>query len=313
MIGSTPLVKINYMFNSRPNSIYAKLEYYNLTGSIKDRMARHIIEEAKKSHELKPYQPIVEATSGNTGIALSAIGSYYNHPVHIFMPDWVSKERKQLMQMYGANIHLVSREDGGFKKAIELADKLAEEIDGYRPNQFTSHKNIEAHYLTTGKEIINSIKNIGGFVSGIGTGGTIMGVGSRLKESDPTIKIYVLEPDTLPIISKGIDKGAHKIEGIGDDFIPDIVDVNMLDEIILINDNDAINMARIISNKFGIGVGISSGANLLAAIIAKENNERNIVTVFPDDNKKYLSTDLVKPIDHNPDFISNQIELIDYN
>lgn len=311
LIGFTPMIKIKYKYKNIENYIYVKLEYYNYTGSIKDRMAYYIINEAKYLGKLTAGMPIIEATSGNTGISLAALGALYNHPVHIFMPNWVSVERKKIMESYGAKIYLVSRSDGGFKKAIELANALALEIDGFRPDQFSNNDNVLAHYHTTGKEIIEEANNIGGFVTGIGTGGTAMGIIKRLKEFDKNIKLYVLEPDSLPIISKGIDIGKHKIEGIGDDFIPSIVDKDLIDEIILINDNDAINMARLLSIKLGLGVGISSGANFLASIIAAYDNEKNIVTVFPDDNKKYISTDLSKAIDKNMNFISNQIELID--
>lgn len=310
LIGFTPIIKINYKYKGIEKNIHVKLEYYNYTGSIKDRMAYYIINEAKNSGILKDNMPIIEATSGNTGISLAAIGALYNHPVHIFMPDWVSAERKQIIENYGAKIYLISRNDGGFKKAISLADDLAHKINGFRPNQFSNNDNILAHYYTTGKEILEEVNDIGGFVTGIGTGGTAMGIIKRLKETDKNIKLYILEPDTLPILSKGINTGSHKIEGIGDDFIPSIVDKDLIDKVILINDMDAINMARLLSTKLGLGVGISSGANFLASVLAAEENDKNIVTVFPDDNKKYISTDLSQEIDNNMDFISNQIELI---
>ncbi len=312
MIGNTPLIKINYKYKGKINSIYTKIEYYNFTGSIKDRMALYIIEKARRRGDLKDNQAIIEATSGNTGISLAALSSFYSYPIHIFMPDWVSVERRELMRLYGATIHLVSKEEGGFKKAIELADNLAKEIGGYRPNQFENTDNVEAHYLTTGKEIVDKVSNIGGFVSGIGTGGTLMGVGKLLKELDINTKIYAMEPDGLPLLSKGINIGSHKIEGIGDDFIPAIVNKDLIDEIIVINDMDAINMSRKIAKELGLGVGISSGANFIASIIAKDNNNRNIVTVFADDNKKYLSTDLSKEIDLGEHLISNSVELINY-
>jgi cysteine synthase A len=253
--------------------------------------------------------PIIEATSGNTGIAFSAIGSYYNHPVHIFMPDWVSKERINIMKMYGAHVYLVSKKDGGFIEAIRRADKLASEIGGFRPDQFNNIMNVDAHYSSTGLEIIESVDDINGFVSGIGTGGTLMGIGKRIKEKYPNARIIALEPKQLPILSKGISTGSHKIEGIGDDFIPNIVDKSIIDDIIEIDDEDAINMSRILSRKFGLGVGISSGANLLAAVMSGNNND-NIVTVFADDQKKYLSTDLRKKINKNKNLISNNIEIL---
>lgn len=307
LIGKTPMIKIYYSYKGNKKCTYAKLEFYNFTGSIKDRIVYYILKNAKEKKELKEHQPIVEATSGNTGISLAAIGSLFQHPVHIFMPDWVSYERRKIMELYGATIHLVSKDDGGFQKAIEKADLLAKEIDGYRPNQFCNNDNVLTHYETTGKEILNQIPNIDAFVSGIGTGGTLMGIAKRLKENNSHTKIYALEPDTLPILSQGKATGSHKIEGIGDDFVPVLVDRSFIDDVLLISDDDAINMSRLLSKRLGLGVGISSGANFLASCLIPE---ANIVTVFPDDNKKYLSTNLSKPVDLNPDFISNQIELL---
>mgnify|MGYP004514333993 FL=1 len=307
LIGNTPMIKITYKYKNKIKDMYAKLEYYNYTGSIKDRIADYIINESYKDGSLKKGMPIIEATSGNTGISFSALGRLYNHSVHIFMPDWVSSERINIMKMYGANVYLVSKEEGGFKECIKRADELSKKINGFRPNQFDNIKNIEAHYNTTGKEIINSLNNINGFVSGIGTGGTLMGVSKRLKEYDKNIKIIVIEPDKLPILSKGINEGSHKIEGIGDDFIPSLVDKDLIDKVIDICDDDAINMSRLLSRKFGLGVGISSGANFLGCVLSDLDN---VVTVFTDDMKKYLSTDLSKDINKDKNLISNNIELI---
>lgn len=324
-IGNTPMIKIKYKYKNRENYIYSKLEFYNLTGSIKDRVALYIIKKAYENGELVKEKEIVEATSGNTGISLSAIGAYFGNPVHIFMPDWVSKERLNLMKMYGAKVTLISKEQGGFKKALEEAKVYARDKNAFLSNQFENENNILAHYETTGKEIIEKLgKNIGGFVSGIGTGGTLMGVIKILKENNKSIKSYALEPDKMPLLSKNKIIENHKIEGIGDDFIPAIVNKELIDKIILINDDDAINMSRKLALNLGLGVGISSGANLIASCIAKEENEGNIVTVFPDDNKKYLSTDLGKNVENklddvignkdisNRDFISDKIELLDY-
>lgn len=309
LIGNTPMVKIKVKYEERIINIYAKLEYYNYAGSIKDRLAYYIINESKKDGSLKEGMPIVEATSGNTGISFAALGAYYGHPVHIFMPDWASKERINIMKLYGAKIYLVSKEEGGFKEAIKRADKLSREIDGFRPDQFRSMKNIETHYNTTGLEITNKLNKLDAFVSGIGTGGTLIGIAKRLREKFKDLKVIALEPDTLPIMTKGIYEGSHKIEGIGDDFIPDIVDMNMIDNIIPINDMDAINMSRILAKKLGLGVGISSGANLLASVISGYSN---VATIFADDFKKYLSTELTNNIDNNHDFISNRIEIVSY-
>ena len=313
VIGNTPMIKINYEYKGKQNYIYTKLEYFNITGSIKDRVAYYIIKNAKQRGDLKEGMPIVEATSGNTGISISALGAYYNHPVYIFMPDWASKERVELMKSFGANIILISREDGGFIKCVEEAKKLAKEKNGFLSNQFANIDNFKAHYETTGKEIIEQApEEIGGFVSGVGTGGTLMGTTARLKEKFENMKTIAIEPDKMPIISQGKILGQHKIEGIGDDFVPDLVDKSKIDEIILINDEDAINMSRKLSKELGLGVGISSGANLIGSVLISENIPDAVVTVFADDNKKYLSTDLSKEIDENKDFISNQIKLIDY-
>lgn len=312
-IGNTPLVKIKYKFKGKVNHIYAKLEAYNLTGSIKDRVAYYIIKRAYAEGKLKKGMTIVEATSGNTGISLAAMGAFFGNPVHIFMPNWVSKERLSLMQMYNATVTLISKEQGGFKRAILEAEKYAKQNNAFLSNQFENSDNVLAHYETTSKEIIDSLNgNISGFVSGIGTGGTLMGVAKRLKEANDKVKIYALEPDKMPLLSKNKVITNHKIEGIGDDFIPKIVDKKLIDKIIMINDDDAINMARKLALNVGLGVGISSGANMLASILVKEENDGNIVTVFPDDNKKYISTDLSKTIDNNEDFISNKVEILDY-
>lgn len=315
LIGNTPMIKIKYKYKTKEKHIYVKLEQYNLTGSIKDRLAKYIIEEEKKNNNLKDNMPIIEATSGNTGISFAALGTKYNHPVYIFMPNWASIERIKLMKLYGANIILVSKEQGGFRKCIELADALAKQINGYRPNQFSNYLNIECHYKYTAEEILNQLKdiNIEGFISGIGSGGTLMGISTKLKENYPNITISAVEPSNMPLLTNKQIIGQHKIEGIGDDFIPDLVDINIIDKVYDITDEDAINMAKLISIKLGLGVGISSGANLLGAILLNEEfNLTNTVTIFPDDNKKYLSTDLTKKLDLNQDLVSNQIELINY-
>lgn len=312
LIGNTPLIKIKYKYNGNTREVYIKLEHYNLTGSIKDRMAYYIIKQAYKSGLLKEGQTIVEATSGNTGISFCAIGNKFNNPVVIFMPDWVSVERKKIMEMYGAEVYLVSKEEGGFEKCISLADELSKKIGGFRPNQFSNIDNIIVHYKTTGEEIINSINDVGGFVSGIGTGGTLIGVGKRLKEVNSNIILCAVEPDKIPLLTKGKFIDNHKIDGIGDDFIPDLVDKKLIDRVFDINDLDAINMARLLCKKLGLGVGISSGANFLGSVLLNEENIGKVVSLFPDDNKKYLSTDLSKDLDNDSNFISNKIELISY-
>lgn len=311
IIGNTPMIKINYKYKGQSKQIFVKLEYYNLTGSIKDRVAFYMINNAKENGILKEKMPLIEATSGNTGISLSALGAYYKHPVYIYMPDWVSKERIQLMKSYGANVFLISKEDGGFLKCLEQAKELAQKINGLFTNQFSNKDNFLAHYETTGKEILTQISEpINGFVSGVGTGGTLMGIGQKLKEKYPNLIVTAIEPDKMPLISQGKILDQHKIEGIGDDFIPDLIDKNKINKILLINDDDAINMSRKLSKELGIGIGISSGANLLGGILLENDIHGNIVTIFPDDNKKYLSTELTNEIDLNPNFISNKVELL---
>ena len=312
LIGNTPMIKINYEYKGKISSIYAKLEYYNYTGSIKDRIAAYIIEKERENNNLKKGQAIVEVTSGNTGIAFSAIGALYGHDVHIFMPDWASIERRNLIEMYGAHVHLVSKEEGGFKKALELAEDFARENNAFRPLQFDNILNVEAQYNSTGQEIIDAVPHVNAFVSGIGTGGTLMGIGKRLKEHNPDSKIFALEPSTLSILKMGMEEGSHMIEGIGDDFIPGIVQKELIDEIVLIEDCDAINMSKIIAKEFGLGIGISSGANFLASVLM-DSDDYNIATVFADDNKKYITTKLSEKIDaDNPKLISNKIRLIDF-
>ena len=311
LVGNTPMIKIDYEYEGKKGSIFTKLEYYNYSGSIKDRIALYIIEKEKERGNLKDGQPIIEVTSGNTGIAFSAIGALFGHEVHIFMPDWVSLERRKLIQMYGAEVHLVSREDGGFKGALELVEDFAEEIGAYKPKQFDNELNFDAQYYTTGQEIIDEFPEVNAFVSGIGTGGTLMGIGKRIKDYNPEAKVFALEPSTLSILKMGMVEGSHMIEGIGDDFIPGIVDEELIDDIVLIHDYDAINMSKRIAQEFGLGIGISSGANFLASVIM-DNDELNIATVFPDDNKKYITTKLSEPVDEDPELESNKVKLIGF-
>lgn len=307
LIGNTPMVRIKYRYQNQENYVYAKLEYYNYTGSIKDRVAYYILKKSKELGLLKDGAPIVEATSGNTGISFAAIGALTHHPVHIFMPDWASLERVQIMRLYGAHVYLVSKEDGGFKEAIKRSLEFAKKVDGFLPRQFENSLNVDAHYFGTGEEIITQLPQVDTFVSGIGTGGTLMGVAKRLKEENKNIRIVALEPDKMPLLSGGKIIGNHKIEGIGDDFIPELVDSSFIDQVILIQDEDAINMSRLLAKKLGLGVGISSGANFLASVLS---GGKCVATVFADDFKKYLTTDLTKEIDSNSEFLSNQIELL---
>jgi cysteine synthase A len=319
LIGNTPLLKIDYLYKNIQQTIYAKAENFNLTGSIKDRMAYHIINKARQSGQLKDGCRIVEATSGNTGISFAAIGMAFGHPVTIFMPDWMSKERINLIKSFGADINLISKKEGGFLKSIELTEALSvKNKDVFLSRQFSNPDNNEAHFLSTGPEIWYQLKNKGlepdAFIAGVGTGGTIMGVGRFLRGLNPEIKLFPLEPTNSPTLSTGYKVGLHRIQGISDEFIPALVDLKFLDEVIAVDDGDAIIMAQKLACCLGLGVGISSGANFIGAAKIHEQlgPDSVVVTIFPDDNKKYLSTDLLDKVPSETNFISNYIRLRSY-
>ncbi len=301
LIGNTPLLEIELQYNGKKRTIYAKAEHLNMTGSIKDRMAFHILEQGYERGILKPGNLVVEATSGNTGIAFASIGRALGHPVTIFMPSWMSEERINLIRSLGAEIVLVSREGGGFLGSISRAEELAERTENaFLPRQFSNEDNVEAHYRTTGPEIWWQLRFRAlypdALVAGVGTGGTIMGAGRFLREKHPAIQLRPLEPSNSPTLSTGHKVGKHRIQGISDEFIPSILDLDGLDEIVSVDDGDAILMAQKLAEQLGLGVGISSGANFLGALMVLEElgQEAVVVTVFPDDNKKYLSTDLLR-------------------
>ncbi len=316
-IGNTPLAEIVFKYKGKEKRIFAKMEHYNLTGSVKDRMAYHILKNAYESGAIKPGDSIVEATSGNTGIAFCALGAMLNHPVIIYMPDWMSLERINIIKGFGAEIRLVSAEEGGFIGSIEKTEEFAENNnDVFLPRQFANSDNPLAQYKSLGKEIIENLKKVDiipdGFVAGVGTGGTVMGVSKALKEINPKVKSFPLEPKESPTLSTGGQVGHHRIAGISDEFIPDILELDKLDEIISVSDGDAIIMAKKLASK-GLGVGISSGANFIGSVMAMEilGENSNVVTVFPDDNKKYLSTDLFKDEPSKESYISKHIEIVD--
>lgn len=307
--GKTPMVKINYLYEGQKQHLYAKLEAYNPSGSIKDRIAEYIVYTAEKNGRLRRGDAIIEVTSGNTGIALASIGARKGYDVHIFMPSWVSEERKKIIRMYGATVHEVTREEGGFAAAFDRADDLAGSINSYMPLQFENPENVNAHRLFTGREILQQLPKVTDFVSGIGTGGTLMGVGQALKQAGDA-RVIAIEPDTLPLLTNPDIRGTHRIEGIGDDFIPKIVDTSLIDEVFDINDADAIEMSKKLSLQLGLGVGISSGANFLGCVMANRTPGREVATVFADDNKKYLSTDLSAPQIKDDRMLSFKIELL---
>lgn len=319
MIGGTPLLEILFRYKGEERTIHVKAEHYNLTGSIKDRMALHILRKAYENKDIRPESRIIEATSGNTGIAFAALGKALGHQVTIFMPDWMSSERINLIKSFGAEIRLISQTQGGFLGSIRMSEELAQSLEhSFLPRQFSNENNCEAHYLTTGPEIWHQLRNQGlipdAFVAGVGTGGTIMGIGKYLKEQNSDIKIHPMEPSNSPTMSTGYKVGKHRIQGISDEFIPDIVKLDELDSIIEVDDGDAIIMAQKLASQLGLGVGISSGANFLAALIAqnKLNHKSTVVTVFSDDNKKYLSTDLMREEPIKDGFLSTDIELISF-
>jgi cysteine synthase A len=320
LVGNTPLLAVDLSVDGgEPRRLYAKAESLNLTGSIKDRMALHILRRARESGALKPGGLIVEATSGNTGISFCAIGRALGHPVTIFMPDWMSAERIALIRSFGATIRLVSKEEGGFVGSIALAEELAAKTPGaFLPRQFANEANCDAHFTTTGPEIWAQLRNeaLGpaAFVAGVGTGGTIMGTGRYLRSMRPSIRLHPVEPANSPTLSTGHKSGKHRIQGVSDEFIPPIVHLDELDRVIAVDDGDAILMAQKLAAELGLAVGISSGANLLAAIEAQDElgGSAVVVTVFPDSNKKYLSTDLLREEPVKPGHRSPHVRLLGF-
>jgi cysteine synthase A len=316
MIGRTPMLEISFRYRGELRRIFAKAEYYNLTGSIKDRVAFYILKRAYETGTIHPDDVIVEATSGNTGIAFSAMGSYLGHQVVIYMPDWMSRERINLMESYGAQVRLVSKEEGGFLGSIRMTEELAQKGGVFLPGQFSNPDNVKAHYYTTGAEIAAQLEELGlkadGVVAGVGTGGTVMGIGQRLREVNPNCRVHPLEPLNSPTLSTGYKTGVHKIQGISDEFIPSIVHLDEMNEIVSVDDIDSIIMARMLSEQLGIGVGVSSGANFLGSVMAQQMQGKDsiIVTVFADDNKKYLSTDYSQPQQPKEGYLTNDIELV---
>ena len=286
MIGNTPMIKLNNIGNS---NLYVKLEKYNPAGSIKDRAVYYMVENLEKNGLLKKGDVLVEATSGNTGIALSMIGSLKGYKVIIVMPETMSVERRTLMKAYGAELILT---DGslGMKGSIEKMNKLLSENSNYISlKQFDNEYNPLAHYETTGVEIYNQVKDIDIFVCGVGTGGTISGVGKYLKEQNLNIRVVAVEPEGSPVISKN-KKGSHKIQGIGAGFIPKNYNENVVDEVMTITDEESYKGVRIMAQKEGILVGISSGANIYAALkLCEMYPDKKIVTVAPDGIDKYMS------------------------
>lgn len=291
LVGNTPLLDISVELNGKKLNIFAKYEAWNYSGSIKDRMALQILKNAYYLELIKPKDVIIEATSGNTGIAFAAMGAFLGHSVEIYMPNWLSEERKRLLRFYGAKLNEISAEEGGFLRCIELADEKSKKNGYFCPRQFENSSNPLAHYLGTAPEIEYSLskyknKNIDAFVAGAGTGGTIMGVYRYFSEKNKDFQAF-------PVFPENNTDGSHRIEGIGDSFVPKILSLDELGDTIRICDSEAIAVARLL-NKKGLSVGISSGANLIAAArkALEMKKDSIVVTILCDDNKKYLSTDL---------------------
>ena len=297
LIGKTPLLELTHIEKAHDlkAKIVAKLEYFNPAGSVKDRIAKAMIDDAEAAGQLKPGAVIIEPTSGNTGIGLASVAAARGYRIIIVMPETMSVERRQLMKAYGAELVLTEGAKG-MKGAIAKADELAKEIpNSFVPGQFVNPSNPKAHIETTGPEIYEDTDGkVDYFVAGVGTGGTITGVGQYLKRKVPSVKVVAVEPASSPVLSQGV-AGAHKIQGIGAGFVPDVLDTKVYDEIIPVSNEDAFADGRLVGRKEGVLVGISSGAALHAAVeLARrpENEGKTIVVLFPDTGDRYLSTPL---------------------
>ena len=297
LIGRTPLLELTHLEQEYglKAKLYAKLEYFNPAGSVKDRVAKMMLDDAEKEGKLTKDSVIIEPTSGNTGIGLASVAAARGYRIIIVMPDTMSVERRQLMKAYGAEL-VLSEGAKGMKGAIAKANELAEEIpNSFIPGQFVNPSNPKAHYETTGPEIWEDTEGkVDYFVAGVGTGGTVTGVGKYLKEKNPAVKVVAVEPATSAVLSTGV-AGAHKIQGIGAGFVPEILDTTIYDEIIPVANEDAFALGKKIGTSEGVLVGISSGAAVWAALeVAKrpENEGRDIVVLLPDTGDRYLSTPL---------------------
>ncbi len=299
LIGGTPLLELTHI-EKKENlkaTVLAKLEYFNTTGSVKDRIAKEMIEDAEAQGLLKKDSTIIEPTSGNTGIGLASVAAAKGYKIIIVMPETMSVERRNIIQAYGAEL-VLSEGSKGMKGAIAKANELAASIpNSFIPGQFINKANPEAHRKTTGPEIFNDTDGkVDVFIAGVGTGGTITGVGEYLKSKNPNVKIIAVEPKSSAVLSTGV-AGSHKIQGIGAGFVPEILNTKIYDEIIPVENDDAINTAKSISKTEGVSVGISSGAAVWAAIQVAKRSEysgKNIVALLPDSGDRYYSTDLFK-------------------
>ena len=318
LVGNTPMLALHYTYRGQPGRVFVKCEHYNLTGSLKDRMALYVLQRAYQTGAIQPGDTIVEATSGNTGISFAALGRALGHRVRILMPDWLSRERRDIMTSLGAEVLLVSREQGGFLGSIRRSEELAAGGGVFLPRQFENAANPEAHFRTTGPEIGRQLAAEGlrptAFVAGVGTGGTVAGVGRYLRAHYPGVRVHPLEPAESPTLSTGHKVGSHRIQGISDEFIPPVVQLAEWDAVVQAADGDAILMAQQLARQLGLAVGISSGANVVAAIrLAAELGPAAVVaTLLCDSNKKYLSTDLVRQEPVRPGYLTPHVQLTGY-
>ncbi|MDO4402658.1 MAG: cysteine synthase A [Clostridiaceae bacterium] len=292
LIGNTPVLRVNNMTDENDGEVFIKLEKFNPGLSIKDRAALGMIEKAEKDGILKSGSVIVEPTSGNTGIGIALVGKLKGYKVVIVMPETMSKERRDMIKAYGAELVLTEGKKG-MKGAIEMAEKLVKEKGYFMPQQFENKANPQKHYETTAEEILRDVPDIDVFVAGVGSGGTIVGVGRKLKELKPDVKVVAVEPEKSPVLSGG-NPGAHKIQGIGAGFVPGVYSKDIVDEIFEVSDEDSYKVAKEFATKEGVLIGISSGAALYAGIeIAKKlGRDKKIVVISPDGGEKYFSSGL---------------------
>jgi len=319
LYGNTPLIEVVFKYKNKIRKIYAKYEAFNFSGSIKDRIAIHILKNAYENNQIKEGDVIVEATSGNTGIAFSALGRALGHKVKIFMPDWLSQERYDAIALYGAEIIKISKEEGGFLRSIKEGNNfVANNPNSFCPQQFSNIENVNAHFESTAPEIFLQLEKLHlkptHFIAGVGTGGTIMGFQKYCKTHNFEVKCHPMEPLNSPTLSTGGKKiGSHRIQGISDEFIPEILKLNELEKIVSVDDADAVIMAQKI-NQVGLSVGISSGANFIGALkLMEESNDDKavIATIFCDSALKYLSTDLCRVENIKPHLLSPEVEIVD--
>jgi cysteine synthase A len=301
LIGNTPMLSVDYTFRGRPRRIFAKSESLNLTGSVKDRVALHLLRRAYETRALRPGAVIIEAALGNAAISIAAVGRALGHQVALFMPDGQSADRMGVVRSLGASIYPISEEGGGFLGAVGRAEELASHSPGsYQPRAFANDDSCGAHEATTAPEIHWQLGAHGlapdAFVAGVGTGGTVMGAGRYLVAHHPEVRIHPVETSSAPILSKGKPIGRHRVPGFSAELVPPLLDLTELDHVLSVDDGDAILMAQKLARTLGLGVGISSGANFLAAVLVQDllGSDAIVTTLFPDSNRLYLGTDLFR-------------------